>query len=133
MGTMHTEYQGIKITAPADCGNAPKKKFLYDFIMAAATNDFHFISEHASDDICWNIVNDNSIQGLEELANTLKAAPKITEVEILNIITHGKTASVNGTVKFEDHHTDSFCNVYTFVSAGNNTIKEIISYIIKMD
>lgn len=35
------------------------------------------------------------------------------------------------TVKFED--ISSFCNVYTFVSTGKKTVKEIISYVVKMD
>ncbi len=133
MGKIHSENQGIKIVSPPDCENAPKKKFLKNLIMAFATNDFLFVSEYTSEDIYWNIVNDISIQGHEEVVKALEITSRISEIEILNIITHGKRASVNGTLKFEGNNIYSFCNVYTFVSAGKNTIKEITSYLIKMD
>ncbi|WP_077212476.1 hypothetical protein [Bacillus dakarensis] len=81
----------------------------------------------------WNEVNDISIQGHVEAKKILATTSRISQIEILNIITHGKTASVNGTVKFEDDNIYSFCNMYTFVSAGKNTVKEITSYVIKMD
>lgn len=135
MEKIHSEVQGIKIISPADCENAPKKKFLNELIMAFATKDFPFVSKYTTEDIYWDIVNDISVQGHEKVAIVLenRITSRIFEIEILNIITHGKTASVNGTVKFEDNNIYSFCNVYTFVSAGKNTVKDITSYVIKMD
>lgn len=133
LGKIHSENQGIKIVSPADCENAPKKKFLKDLIIAFATKDFLFVSQYTSEDIYWNIINDILIQGHEEVVKALEISSRISEIEILNIITHGKAASVNGTVKFEDNNISSFCNVYTFVSAGKNTVKEIISYVVRMD
>lgn len=137
MGKIFFEDQGIKIVSPADCENAPRKKFLKDLIRAFATNEFLFVSKYTTEDIYWDIVNEISVQSHEEvikvLENRTTSRSRITEIEILNIITHGKTASVNGILKLEDNNIYSFCNVYTFVSAGKNKVKEITSYVIKMD
>lgn len=135
MGKIFSEDQGIKIVSPADCENAPRKKFLKDLIRAFATNDFLFVSNYTTEDIYWDIVNEISVQSYEEVTKLLenRSTSRILEIEILNIITHGKTASVNGIFKLEDNNIYSFCNVYTFVSAGKNKVKEITSYVIKMD
>ena len=94
-----------------------------------------FVSEYTTEDIYWDIVNEISVQSQEEVTKVLenRTTSRIFEIEILNIITHGKTASVNGIFKLEDNNIYSFCNVYTFVSAGKNKVKEITSYVIKMD
>jgi hypothetical protein len=135
MEKIHLEEHGIKIVSPVDCENAPKKRFLKELIEAFAVKDIPFVYEYTTEDIYWDIVNDITIQGHEKVVKVLenRLTSRILEIEILNIITHGKTASVNGTVKFEDNSIYSFCNVYTFVSAGKNTIKDITSYVINMD
>ncbi|APH07007.1 hypothetical protein A9C19_07815 [Bacillus weihaiensis] len=123
----------MKIVSTADCENSPKKKFLIEFIMAFATNDFVYVSENTSKDLYWDIVNNTLIKGHEEVKKVLASTSRISEIEILTIITHGKTASINGTVRYEQDSIYSFCSVYTFVSAGKNTIKAITSYVIKMN
>ncbi len=130
---IYNENQGIKVVSTADCENSPKKKFLKEFIIAFATNDFLYVSENTSKDLYWDIVNNTLIKGHEEVKKVLASTSRISEIEIFTIITHGKTASINGTVRFGEDSVYSFCNVYTFVSAGKNTIKEITSYVIKMN
>ncbi|QDP40369.1 hypothetical protein [Radiobacillus deserti] len=132
---MYSKEQGIKILCPADCENSPKKKVLKELIIAFSTKNSNTISKYTMKDICWNIVNDLTVQGNEKVAEVLenRITSKIVQIEILNIITHGKTASVNGTIILEDNTIYSFCNVYTFVSAGKSTIKEITTYAIKMN
>lgn len=134
MKKVHSEMNGLNVISPTDCDNAPKKKILKDLLISFALNDFPNIETHITDDIEWNLVNVQTLQGKEQLMELLKKMNmKIIELEIQYLITHGKTASANGTVKFEDGRVVSFCNVYLFVSAGKNTIKEITSYIINMD
>ncbi|MFD1021074.1 nuclear transport factor 2 family protein [Thalassobacillus hwangdonensis] len=131
----NSEEKGIKISSPVDCDNAPKKKILKEFITAFATKDYTTIIKNSTEDISWTIVNDFTVQGTKEVTAVLdkRITKKIKEVDILNMITHGKTAAVNGTIQSEDNTNYSFCNVYTFKSAGKNTIKDITTYIIKMD
>ncbi len=129
------EEQGIHIICPADCENAPKKRVLLELIKAFALIDISYISEFTTKDIKWEIVNDMTVQGQEKVVEVLekRTTSKVVEIELLNTITHGKTASVNGIVKFEDKRIYAFCHVYTFVSAGKNTVKDITSYVINMD
>lgn len=54
---------------------------------------------------------------------------KVIQLQIQNIITHGSTGAVNGFFVFDDHSSLSFCDVYTFTSAGKSAkVKEIVSY-----
>lgn len=129
------ENPNLKVISPDDCGNSPKKKILKELIEAFAKNDVDFITEYCAENVKWDIVNDVQIQGLENVLHEYekRLTSKIVEIELLNIITHGHVAAVNGTVKLANHNAYSFCNVYKFVSAGKKTIQEITSYVIKMN
>lgn len=135
MKNIHSEIQGIKIICPVDCENSPKKKLLKELITTFALKDSSFLFEYISEDIHCDIVNKITIHGRKQIAEIIenKFTIRIVQIEILNIITHGKTAAVNGTIKLEDNSVYSFCNIFTFISPGKNTIKEITTYVIKMD
>lgn len=135
MKKIYEEAQGIKIASPADCGNAPKKMILKDLLKAFAVTDIPFIREHVAEDVHWEIINHMSAHGREKMAEVLESKMTIpaVELDIDHIITHGKTASANGTAKFADNSSCAFCHVYEFVSAGKNKIKKITSYVMKMD
>lgn len=135
MENIESENQEIKITSPEDCGNSPKKKVLKEFIIAIAKKDMGLITEYISNHVSWNIINEFTVQGKDTVVEAIEnvVTLKIVELEIQKIITHGYTAAANGTVKLEDGSIYSFCNVYDFVSAGKNIIKEITSYVIKMN
>lgn len=135
MENIESENQDMKITSPEDCGNSPKKKVLKEFIIAIAKKDMDFIIKSISNRVSWNTINEFTVQGKDNVIEAIenRVTLKIVELEIHKIITHGYTAGANGTVKLEDGSIYSFCNVYAFVSAGKNIIKEITSYVIKMD
>lgn len=132
---MAADAHEIKIISSKDCGNAPKKRVLQEFIVACLKKDTDTISEFTSEKLIWTIVNDSTVQGRDSFIHALEGKiPKgVLELELLNVITHGHTAAVNGTLKFKDGTIYSFCNVYRFVSAGKNVLKEITSYVLKND
>lgn len=135
MGNLNPKYENLKVLCPVDCGNAPKKLLLKQLNIAFAKNDIVFITENITDDFHWNIIGEKLIQGKEDFANTLKQMPnsKVLELQINNIITHGKTASVDGTIILENKRNYAFCNVYNFTSAGKNSkVKEKTSYVIEI-
>ena len=41
----------VTITVHEDCDNAPKKRFLRDFIVAVVSNDSAFVARNVTDDI----------------------------------------------------------------------------------
>jgi hypothetical protein len=130
-----SEYVDLKIVCPDDCGNAPKKAFLKEFSIAFAHNDIAFLNENITDDFHWSIIGQHQIQGKEKVIETLKQNQKnkVTELHISNIITHGYTGSVNGTLIVENKQNYGFCNVYNFSSSRNHSkIKEMTSYLIQL-
>jgi hypothetical protein len=133
MDNTNSEYGDIIISAD-DCGNSPKKILLKEFIIAFAKNDIDFITEIITDNVYWNIIGDKIIQGKDNFVVTLKQMKNctITQIHIKNIITHGSTGAVNGTLLFEDKKSYAFCDVYNFTSADKDSkIKEITSYVIE--
>lgn len=133
MDQMNADYEDFRVICPDDCGNAPKKRVLKEFIIACAKKDIGVLTEYSAENIEWTFVNDTVVQGREKIIQEIetKLTKKIIEVEILNIITHGHTAAANGKIELEDHSIYSFCHVYRFVSPGKNKIKEITSYVLK--
>ncbi|WP_059172500.1 hypothetical protein [Bacillus sp. FJAT-27445] len=134
MKNTSSDGRGIKFVFPEDCGNSPKKRFLIEFIIAIAKKDIEFIADSVTDHIHWQLVGNTTIIGKDKLADKLKKdfIWKIVEIEVLDIITHGKSGAVNGTFKIEDGRQYAFCNVYNFVSAGKSIVKKIATYIIEL-
>ncbi|PAV30961.1 hypothetical protein CIL05_04400 [Virgibacillus profundi] len=125
----------LKVICTEDCGNAPKKQQLKDFNIAFAKNDLEFLMEYVTDDIIWNIVGEKQIKGKENFEEELRKMNTdiAEELQMTNIITHGKTGAVNGVLRFDKKKNYSFCDVYTFSSAGKKAkIKEITSYVIEV-
>lgn len=124
----------IKIECDENCGNSPKKQLLRDLTIAFAKNEIDFCLDWITDDIVWEIVGDRLIQGkgkYEEALNDLRTK-KSQALHIYNIITHGNTGSVNGTLLLTNKQCFSFCDVYNFRGFGKHSkIKAITSYIIE--
>lgn len=122
----------LKITNPIDCGNAPKKQVILDVVTAFAKKDLESVDEFLSDELIYRTVGDKQLEGKNKVTETLQGNPTtITEVELLNIITHGHTAAANGIMYTANRTQIEFCQVYRFVSAGKKVIKEITSYVIE--
>ena len=123
------------ITVQESCGNAPKKALLRDFNVAFAENDAEFILANVSDDVVWTIVGDREIQGRGEFADSVEA---MTDVDVAaltidHVITHGTTASVDGTVRLDDGAVYAFCDVYEFSSQAKDAkIRSMMSYVIEV-
>ncbi len=123
-----------KISVSPDCKSAPKKAFIKDFNIAYATGDANFIIDHVSDDIVWNLHGGKNIKGKKEFSKEVNIMKDYTtdEVVIHSIITHGTEGAANGEMKMGDS-TYVFCDVYRFTGAGSNIIKQMDSYVIKIN
>lgn len=122
----------IRLSIPGGCDNAPRKSILKDFNVASVTKDTAFLLENIADQIIWNIIGKEVIEGKEAFINHMSKlhTNKINELIILDIITHGYVASVHGTVIGTNQSYD-FCHVYKFTGATKTAkIKEITSYMI---
>ena len=125
----------IKIIVNEDCGNAPKKLFLKDFIVGAVKNDSAFVARNVTDDIIWNIINGKHIAGKDEVLTEVRQSRSVNVVELMvnTIVTHGYDGVVNGQLKFKDGKTVAFCDIYRFRSPTNNApIKMITTFAVTL-
>ncbi|NKE06640.1 MULTISPECIES: nuclear transport factor 2 family protein [Mesobacillus] len=123
--------QNLRIDCPKDCGNAPKKVLLKELTVALLTRDYSCMNENMADDIRWQVAGDKCIYGKDEIRDAFNEniSKEVIQLHIQNIITHGPTGAVNGFFVFDDHSKLSFCDVYTFSSAGKSAkVKEIMSF-----
>lgn len=116
-----------------------KGTFLQELNEAFANSDTDYIAEYVTDDIRWMIVGDRTVQGKEAFVEALKEmeGDEPMELTIHHIITHGRTASVDGVMKMPDGSGDgkayAFCDVYTFSGFKNPKVKEMTSYVIETE
>lgn len=125
----------VKINVHEDCGNAPKILFLKDFIVAIVRNDSAFVARNTTDDIRWNLVGGQCIDGKQSVLKELQQSrsDKVAELTINTIVTHGYNGVVDGVLKFKGGKTIAFCDVYEFRASTNNApIKEITTYAIAL-
>lgn len=125
----------VKINIYEDCGNAPKKLFLKDFIIAIVKNDNAFLTRNTTDDINWNIVGVQPIDKKQDVLNAFQRtrSDQVKEFTVNTIVTHGYNGVVEGLLKFKDGRTIAFCDVYLFRASTNNApIKSITTYAIDL-
>ncbi|MDT0677274.1 nuclear transport factor 2 family protein [Autumnicola musiva] len=117
---------------------AGRNEFLRKFNEAFAEGNQKFILEQLSDEIIWNFLGDRTIEGKEDVRNFIEEMSCIEtqSMEISNIITHGKTAAVDGkmTIKEESGKVKNFafCDIYQFTGFKNAKIGKMTSYVIPL-
>lgn len=132
---MSTSSDNLKVHCAENCGNSPKKELLRDINISFAKSEIDFCLGWMRDDIIWDIIGEEQIQGKSEFEKTWKRRidRSVEELQIHNIITHGNTGSVNGNIILSDSTNVAFCDVYHFAGFGKTAkIKKITSYIIKI-
>ena len=117
-----------------DCGNAPRKLFLRDLLIAIVDGNMKQMQEIIPENISWDIVGKKQITSQEQYLKELKghALWKAKELIVETIITHGPLASVSGQITAADKTTYKFCNVYQFKSAGSATLNSITTFLIAL-
>jgi len=123
----------VRILCQEDCGNAPKKVLIREFITALTRGDRSFIQDSITNELVWTIAGEEVIRGKEAYLARLAGSPfqadDLTEIAIHNIITHGNVAAANCTIR-SPHQQVELCEVYRFSGFKQARIKEITSYVI---
>lgn len=122
----------MKLIIPKGCDNAPRKQIVIDFTVAILKFQNEIIKEYADEAIIWYQLKDNRrINGLSSLITILQDENKdlIDCLEVYQVITHGKFASINGVMSLANGIQIDFCDVYTFTNhSRSGKVKEIKSY-----
>ena len=121
----------MDIIIPKDCGNAPKKQILIQFTLAVWNKKMDVIQQYAHESIEWHQLKIKKTSGLHEFMEAIQAGSTktIERLEVFHVITHGKWASMNGVITYEDKSIVDFCDVYTFNNHSKSAkIIEVKSY-----
>lgn len=131
---MNERSSDLEVICADDCGNSPKKKLLRDLSIACAKHDLAYCLQWMVEDVEWEIVGKEQVIGKNnvEKAWHQMLTHQVQTLHIRNIITHGNTASLDGTWSFGEQHRVAFCHVYQFQGFGPKAkIKSMTSYIIE--
>jgi hypothetical protein len=115
-----------------------KDKFLRRFNQAYATNDLEYIKMNITDDIIWVIAGDKIVKGKDNFVREVRNMndEKGFEINIDNVITHGSSAAIDGTMLQSVNNgkslTWAFCDIYHFNGFKNPKIKKITSYVVEV-
>lgn len=123
-----------KIVSTPNCGNSPKMEFLKKFNIAFAKGDLKFIIESVTDEIVWNIIGDQKIEGKEKFYQELEKMKSVKAKELIidQILSHGKEGATNGIIKMQNGKKYAFSDFYKFKGAKGATINSITSYVIEI-
>jgi len=118
-----------------DCGNSPKNIFLEHVTAAFAKNDIAFLLSRVTDDIVWDMVGAEKFSGKAAFAAALERVNSVETLELVikHVLSHGRAGAVDGVRKMADGKTFSFCHIYVFSSVKYTHIKEITSFVIRID
>ena len=123
----------MKIIVQEDCGNSPRKAILRDFVIAIVEKDSQTILNYVDENITYQEVGKIAIQGSGQFLSNIDGhmEDKMRELELLTIITHGKTAAVNGkavNVNGQEYH---FAAIFHFTGAAKTArIKKVTNYLV---
>ncbi len=123
----------MQLIIPKGCDNAPRKQIVIDFAVAMLKQQNEVIKEYADGSIIWdNLKESKRIEGQHSFITALQNENKsliIDCLEIYQVITHGKFASINGVISLANGTRIDFCDVYMFSNtASSGKVKEIKSY-----
>lgn len=110
------------------------QELLEKFNKAFGQNDTDFILQQVSENIKWTAIGDFSVEGKEAFQKALESmtGDEPYELEVHNIITHGKDAAVNGIMRSKEGKQYAFCDVYEFSGFKDPKISEMTSYVVEL-
>ncbi len=117
----------MRITAPHDCDNSPKRRILKDLLIGLYGGDYDDFLKNIHESFVYQRIDTPSISNKEDLLNYLKKQSKVKNLTITQILSHGKFGACNG--HMEDFKgITHFAYFFEFTSAGSKLIKTITLY-----
>lgn len=122
----------MKTHIPSHCGNSPKNELILKLTLLFAQYNLDEAMKYMDNQVTWTLVGDQTINGKEDFkAELLRMKDNtVIELSIFQVITHGKSASVNGEMKMKDGKVFGFADFYEFTSASGKLVKSITSYVV---
>lgn len=120
------------VDIPEDCGNAPRKLVIRDFLIALYSSSVDDVVGILKDDVQWDVVGSKVLSGRDAVREWVVAAPSAVELKLHTVITHGTDCGVDGVAAYPDSTPTYFNHIIVFAGHSKTAkIKEIRSYIIQ--
>jgi hypothetical protein len=117
----------MKITAPNDCDNSPKRRIVKDLLIDLYNGDYDNLLKNINESFVYQRIDKPAINNKENLKKLLKKQSKPTSLTIDQILSHGKFGACNGYLEVSKG-VIHFAYFFEFKSAGSNLIKTITLY-----
>lgn len=123
----------VTIHEEPDCGNAPRKQVLRDFVVAIAQHDLGHLVSVLAEEVSWTLVGERKVTGREATQHLVLGLPPVDELTFGTFLTHGRGAGVDGVLRLADGTRMAFCHMLRFPSPVKTArIIGINSYFIKI-
>ncbi len=118
-----------------NCGNSPRMAIVQDLTIAVARGDVAAVREVVADDVVWEVVGGERFEGREAVAGMVArmGERRVTDLEIGEVLSHGKVAASSGVRTLADGSREAFCDMHTFTSsAKTGKVRRVMSYVIEL-
>ncbi|WP_231463837.1 hypothetical protein [Pedobacter sp. Leaf132] len=117
----------MKIIAPNDCDNSPKRRVVKDLLINLYTGNYDNFLENVNESFIYQRINKPAINNKKDLKELLKKQSRPTTITINQILSHGKFGACNGYLD-DSIGITHFAYFFEFKSAGSNLIKTMTLY-----
>jgi hypothetical protein len=121
----------VELRITPDCGNAPKKALLRDYVVALAERNVADMLAVAAEEVEWEVVGRwrTRKDGFESAIDRLLAGD-VVSLTLHSVITHGDEGCVTGVMEMTDGRAVRFCDVYQFTGHSKAAkLKTITSFV----
>lgn len=114
-----------------NCENAPKKKIILDYLIAAAAANQAVLETLLVDTLSWIKPGESQLEGkLPFIKAVINHRLDLSSLEIQSILTHGREASAHGIITDKKGNKTYFSDVFLFSSSKKEAkIKQITSFV----
>lgn len=114
------------------CDNAPKKRVIRDYLILLWMKDDTQLLEVINENVTVHQISHETIEGIDNLVQTISTEEAIISLELSQLLTHGKEGAAHGVVTFQSGIQKHFAEFYVFESHKKDArIKSITRYVVE--
>ncbi|GAA1345013.1 hypothetical protein [Arthrobacter roseus] len=119
----------IRVLTEQNCGNAPRHEISRRLAVALASIDATELESLLSADAEWNVLGEVPCNGIPAILEHAASTSAAIELRVVSVITHGREASIECAVRYDDGHIVNFCHVLRFANTAKTAaITKIRTY-----
>lgn len=118
----------MDVRIDADCGNAPRKAQVRDFLVALSERRVEDVAAEFATDVEWEFVGSVAYRGRDQAAGAVNGPPH-RSLHIRNLLSHGKQVAAEGTTTSATGDVMHFAHVVSYSGHGKTAkIQSIVTY-----